>query len=508
MDQYPDISQKTVERALTELMASGEIIKIGGGHMYYILSEKYRLRGWDKLPYALVNTEKGEVSFFRKDKMQTLLRCDGSWDFDTVLSTDEERSFVAELSAKGIIVPCEPGAVCAPEQRYRFYENRFVQIVHWSTTGRCNYRCRHCFMSAPEAKYGELSHRAVIEIARQIGRCGIPSVNLTGGEALIRPDFMDIAGELTAQGVRIWQLYTNGALLTADVLDGLTALGHHPAVIISYDGVGWHDWMRGVPGAGEAADRALRLCAERGFQTSAQVTLFRDNIGKMRETVLHLAGLGCSSIRFGIVDDAGEWLKNGTGHSLTQNEFREAALRYIPEYYEDGMPAALILAGLFMASPDRPDEYDIFSRHLNAGRAEGMLLSCARSTMQLFADGRIAVCEELGPDFVGMPPVVTDDPEQETCTLSDVLKTGSPYMKLMDTRRDAFLAENRECAECEFLNVCGGGCRAGAHRSCGSIYGKDPVTCSFFREGWLQRVTETVRRVCPGARSRFDAFHG
>ena len=31
MDQCPDISQKTVERALTELMASGEIIKIGGG---------------------------------------------------------------------------------------------------------------------------------------------------------------------------------------------------------------------------------------------------------------------------------------------------------------------------------------------------------------------------------------------------------------------------------------------------------------------------------------------
>jgi Fic family protein len=31
MDQCPDISQKTVERALTELLNSGEIIKIGGG---------------------------------------------------------------------------------------------------------------------------------------------------------------------------------------------------------------------------------------------------------------------------------------------------------------------------------------------------------------------------------------------------------------------------------------------------------------------------------------------
>ena len=31
MEQCPDISQKTVERALTELMNCGEIIKIGGG---------------------------------------------------------------------------------------------------------------------------------------------------------------------------------------------------------------------------------------------------------------------------------------------------------------------------------------------------------------------------------------------------------------------------------------------------------------------------------------------
>ena len=473
-----------------------------------LLSEKYRLRGWDKLPYGLVNSEQGEVSFFGEDTMQTLFRCNGSWDFDSILSTDEERSRVAELCAKGIIIPCEPGAVCLPEQQYRFFDNRFVEVLHWSITGRCNYNCRHCFMSAPEAKYGELSHRAVIEIARQIGRCGIPWVTLTGGEALLRPDFMDIAAELTDQHIQIRQLYTNGALLTANVLDGLTALGQHPTVILSYDGVGWHDWMRGVPGAEQAADRALKLCADRGFQTAVQVTLFRDNIGKIRETVRHLAGLGCSFIRFGAVNDVGEWLKNGAGHSLTQNEYREAALRYIPEYYEDGMPADLILAGMFMASPDTPEEYNIYPRHLNVDKTEGLLLPCARSYIQLNAEGRVAVCDELGPDFVGMPPVAADDPEQETCTLSDVLKTGSPYMKLMDTRRDVFLKENRECAECEYLSFCGGGCRASSRKSCGSIFGKDPIMCSFFHEGWLRRVMETVRRACPGARSPFDALIG
>ena len=31
MAQCPDVSQKTVERALAELMDAGEILKIGGG---------------------------------------------------------------------------------------------------------------------------------------------------------------------------------------------------------------------------------------------------------------------------------------------------------------------------------------------------------------------------------------------------------------------------------------------------------------------------------------------
>ena len=37
-----------------------------------------------------------------------------------------------------------------------------MQTVHWSVTGRCNYRCKHCFMSVPEARCGELSHETVL----------------------------------------------------------------------------------------------------------------------------------------------------------------------------------------------------------------------------------------------------------------------------------------------------------------------------------------------------------
>lgn len=165
---------------------------------FYRLADRYRLRGWDKLPHAIVDGFTGNVAFLSKPMMETLLRCDGSWDFDSQLTPDLYRQCAAAFLSKGRIEPCDEGSGMTPDQRYRFYGNRFMKRVHRSITGRCNYRCKHCFMQAPDACYGELSHASVMDIARQIVSCGVPAVSLTGGEPLLRPDFMDIASELDA----------------------------------------------------------------------------------------------------------------------------------------------------------------------------------------------------------------------------------------------------------------------------------------------------------------------
>ncbi|WP_289466325.1 radical SAM protein, partial [Klebsiella pneumoniae] len=69
---------------------------------------------------------------------------------------------------------------------------RYIRTAHWSITGRCNYRCKHCYMSAPDAKLGELSHETIMSIVQQLIDCGIYQVSLTGGEPLVRKDFMEI----------------------------------------------------------------------------------------------------------------------------------------------------------------------------------------------------------------------------------------------------------------------------------------------------------------------------
>lgn len=389
----------------------------------------------------------------------------------------------------------------APEQSYRLYSNRFIQTLHWSITGRCNYRCQHCYMSAPDARYGELSHEAVMDIVRQIAECGIFRVSLTGGEPLLRPDFLDIAGELTRRDIAITQLYTNGSLLTAEILDSLRDMGQHPTVIMSFDGVGCHDWLRGVPGAEAAANSALALCAEKGFRAHAQMVLHRENVQSLRETVNHLAAAGCKSMRIGRVNDMGDWVRNSQGRTLSIDECRTAFLDYLPRYYEDGMPLQIVLSGMFAASPEQPDWYSLPPGCEDGDDPNRLLFACARSTMQLYADGRPAICEDFGPDFVGAPPVVSDDPACPTMPLRDQLTTGSPYLQLFDRRCGELHRANDDCAACPYLRYCGGGCRAAARQAGGSLLSKDPDTCSFFRGGWAQKVVQTMRRIRPEAMS-------
>jgi hypothetical protein len=137
-------------RALTKPLREGK--------MYYKLKNKYNLRGWEKLPYAIVDTEAHRASFVDKGTFAALDLCNGRIDLALPLVPQSIRDSVKKLEAQGIVALCAPGEGIAERQKYRRYPNRFMQSAHWSITGRCNCKCRHCYLSAAEGRYGELSH--------------------------------------------------------------------------------------------------------------------------------------------------------------------------------------------------------------------------------------------------------------------------------------------------------------------------------------------------------------
>ena len=69
--------------------------------MYYRLKDKYKLRGWDLLPYAVVDSEAHRAHFVEKADFDALSLCDGTVDLALPLIPESVRDSAAKLEAQG-----------------------------------------------------------------------------------------------------------------------------------------------------------------------------------------------------------------------------------------------------------------------------------------------------------------------------------------------------------------------------------------------------------------------
>ena len=194
--------------------------------MYYRLKEPWAFRGWKKLPYAICamsGERKHEEPFLmEKTPFLELLCCNGAEDVDLSALSEPGRQIITDMLDQGAMEQSElPLPPLSPWQRYHIYPARRIKSVHWSITGKCNFNCRHCLVSAPKAHHPQLPLEDCLHIVDEIARCGITQVDITGGEPLVRRDFEQIVRVLTEKGIDISVIFTNASLLTPDILDML-----------------------------------------------------------------------------------------------------------------------------------------------------------------------------------------------------------------------------------------------------------------------------------------------
>ena len=462
--------------------------------MYYKLKSGYILRGWDKLPWLLIERPWNQAETLSQDMFQVLLFCDG----ETEEIPDALQPVLCQCIEKGWVEPCENPQPLDQDQYYRYYHNRYVQMVFWSVTGKCNYRCRHCYMDAPDAALGELSTEEALDLIDQMAACGVLRVDITGGEPFVRRDFWQLVDRIVSYKMTIGMVYTNGWLLNEHVLDEFERRGLKPEFSLSFDGVGWHDWMRGVPGAEDAALRAMRLCKARGFRTNAEMCVHRGNADTLAQTVEVLREAGAHALKMGGVTMTDLWKRNHGGNALSDIEYYNAMLRYIPQYYEAGCPIDIVLGGIIILNRDGSyrivaDRYDGTEKALDCH-----LCGAVRWSSYITPEGRLLPCIAM-----------TSSQEQYRFPkVQDIgLKQGlsdSYYMRFVDNRVKDLLAVNAECAACEYRLKCGGGCRAGAllggdH----SLMGCDRGMCFLWKEGFAERI----RQVAKEAREHYEQNH-
>ena len=465
--------------------------------MYYRLKDEFRLRGWELLPTGIVRRMSGDVDFLPPAVYRALQKACGSLPVGSVLFSAEERKMLAELCEAGILEKSEVPAPPSDAQKYRAYPNRFLYSVHWAITGNCNCRCRHCYMSAPTGKIGEPSLDDCLDVVRQMEAAGVRTVSLTGGEALLRRDFFAIVDALIDADILIVTVMSNGLLVNEKTLDEFERRGLRPEFNMSFDGVGCHDWLRGVPGAEQAVLRAFSLCKERGFPTGAEYCLHKGNLSALRESVKLLGELGCQTLKVNRLSLEGEAL-GIADYAITRDEEFQTYLDYIPQFYEDGAPLSLMLSGFFCSDGTDGFEIPFVKNEEDEDCGDYCLCGHARNYMYITAEGAMVPCIPMGSAEGGR----CHFPNIRETSLADALRD-SYYMGFIDTRLRDYFAHNPGCAVCAYRNRCAGGCR-GRVASVGGpevdLLAWDEDACAFFRQGWYDRVTKLMEKILPDIR--------
>ncbi|MDR2044603.1 MAG: radical SAM protein [Clostridium sp.] len=159
-----------------------------------------------------------------------------------------------------------------------------LRSVTLMLTNRCNLSCRHCAANAADGtKRDFLSTAAIKGIIDKVMVCHPESIILTGGEPLIRKDFLEILRHIVSYGEARVVVMTNATLITPLMAKELA--GCVESVDISLDGFD-EESCCGIRGKG-VFDRVLRsisLLQQNGLDkiSLSMVSLGRDQAAEKK----------------------------------------------------------------------------------------------------------------------------------------------------------------------------------------------------------------------------------
>lgn len=206
-------------------------------------------------------------------------------------------------------------------------------------TKKCNARCEHCCVSAEaQTDDEELTTEQLKKVFRDLAERYEPgslSIGFTGGEPLIRPDFIEIAEYARDLGFSM-TLTTNGVLLTDRMIEKLYNANIR-CVTISIDGLEkTHEDFRKLPGCyGKLLKSIKKMHEYEGMNIGVTTVVTKKSIEELEELYKQFVDIGIHYWRVFIVDPDGRALENKDIY-LDKEEY-ERVYDFIEEKKSEGI---------------------------------------------------------------------------------------------------------------------------------------------------------------------------
>lgn len=223
-----------------------------------------------------------------------------------------------------------------------------------SCTTRCNFACVYC--SKKEYVVTDLDDRLLRKAFAESLLLGLRKVELTGGEALMYPQFWDMVGYLRKHGVMV-QLVTNGSLIDREVAGRLADARVNVAVSLSTLDPEKFTYLSGGPGRlGEIVETLERLRAA-GYQgddypmVAVHALASKENFHELDELRRFAGELGCGFVLNRAIPVGGLHAENVPSPSdLKAFLDRESAGRPASLPFSGDTPCNRLKAGCYIGS--------------------------------------------------------------------------------------------------------------------------------------------------------------
>lgn len=290
-----------------------------------------------------------------------------------------------------------------------------LRYLELQITNACNLRCKHCYIG--DQSHHELSLKQIGNSLREFEAMQGLRVLVTGGEPLLHTKFGAVNEMLSDFMVRK-VLFTNGVALKKDDLKGLNV----EEIQVSIDGLeAGHDALRGT-GTFKRSMEAVRDALETGFDVSIATMALPGNLRDFDEMESLFKDLGIKDWTVDIPCITGRLKENAEFHLRPEDGGKCLGYGYG--------------AGLHGTEPG---------------------FGCGLHLMSVLADGKVAKCTFYADHAVG---------------------TVEQGLKACWGRIQPVKLETLEC-DCEYLNVCRGGCRYRAELLDGKN-GRDLYRCTLY----------------------------
>jgi len=326
----------------------------------------------------------------------------------------------------------------------------------WEITGACNLRCVHCENRCGEKGGRELPMDRMQAVAESLARLGCKTVDVTGGEPLMRPGWDGLCRRLADLGMDL-ALITNGTLLDDEALD--RALGSGVGVVaVSLDGMREvHDATRLRPRPGrspwEEAVEAIGRAARR-IRTKVITQVNRTNMSELPEMRRLLCDLGIGHWQLQLALPTGRVLDLGEPYVIHPDDLVDLAA-FISECQGDASLPCI----------DTGDTIGYYTACEPVLRkrptGQGLWLGCQAGIrlMAITYNGKVRGCSAMPEDF--------DAGDLHEESLEEIWSDEERFS--YSTRFDTAKLTGA-CASCGFGELCRGGCTSMAYWVTGTIY--------------------------------------